>query len=447
MENRTVILLFFVLFGVFSLSAQSGEVRIEQISFHFIGKQRTQEFSIRAYLDIDEGDSFSCYEELVQVLNEQKSMLLNTRYYKNVEYEILLSEDLETCRILFTLEDGWTILPKPFMLPNSEVGVSGWSAGLGLEYDNFFGTMTDFSLDAVANIAFGESLRLKMWEISPQLDDIKVGPVIFNAAFSQEFNTVSVTKPELEESLQLQQHYSHYSSNMVFSTFFHIGGNWTYFISPRFGFNYKYDYHDAFEGVIAQDNGSVEEIPFYFSLVNGLEISRLDWIQSFRKGYFLSLKNTLSLIQVVNESSSVDQLRFVPDLSLEARVYVPFLSILNYYGKAEVFLSINNFVPELGERLRGVKNSSMSGDLAFFWLNTIAVEVWGNETLHIQLHPFIDMGIALNRKETNAFSEKFRIGFGSEFILMVGSVDLKGKYGYDPVSKYHDFNFMIGLTY
>jgi len=198
---------------------------------------------------------------------------------------------------------------------------------------------------------------------------------------------------------------------------------------------------------VTQANDSVEEIPFYFSLVNGLEISRLDWIHSFRKGYAFSVKNTLALIKVVNERSSVDQLRFVPDLSLEARVYLPFLNIFNYYGKAEVFLSVNNFVPELGEQLRGVKNSSMSGDLAFFWLNTLAIEVWGNETLHIQVHPFLDMGIALNRKESNVFAEKFRIGFGSEFILMVGSVDLKGKYGYDPVSKYHDFNFMIGLTY
>ncbi|MBB6480720.1 hypothetical protein [Spirochaeta isovalerica] len=429
------------------MSAQTEPVGIEEISFRFLEKQKTNEVSLRAYIDLNEGDIFPSYEDMEETLEKQKVILLNTRYYKSVEYVIEETENQNYYHITFILEDGWTILPKPYMLPNSDVGTNGWSAGLGLEYDNFFGTMSDFTLDAIANLAFGESIRLKMWEISPQLRNIKLGPVVFNADFSQMFDTTAVTKPELQEELQLQQHYSNYSSILKLSTVFHLGGDWTYFLSPGFGFNYMYNYHDIFEGVTVQNNGSVDEIPFFFTLENRFAVSRLDWVKSFRKGYSVSLKNSLSILKIVNEKAGTDWLQFVPAFSLNAKVYLPFFKIFNYYSLAEIFWSVNNFVPELGERLRGVLNSSMSGDLAFFWLNTIAIEIWSIDTLHIQLHPFVDMGIALNTEEYNSFDDKFRIGFGAEVLLMVGSVDLKGKYGYDPVSNYHDFNFMIGLTY
>ncbi|MBN2658252.1 MAG: hypothetical protein JXR86_14425 [Spirochaetales bacterium] len=429
------------------LSAQSGEISIGRIDIEFIGKVRTNEPALRKYMDLKEGDIFPSPEILNEALNEQIRILKNTRYFNSVEMTAQEGEGESVYDILLTLEDGWTFVPIPYPLPDSSVGLNGWSFGMEVNYDNFFGSMADFYFDGYANIAFGEETRLKAWKLTPQIKNIKIGDLKLNGEYTQEYKTTEVTDPSEPEGQQVRQHYTNHASVLGVSTNFRLGGNWSYAVSPKFGFKYGYDYHDDFEGDTVQDNISVIEDPFYFSFEHNLTVGQVDWVGPLRKGYSAGLSNTLSLMKSYYRDSDEESFRFVPELNLSGRFYIPFLKRLNYYTRAEVLWSINNQKYGLGSKLRGVQNSSMYGDLGFFWLNTLGIEIWGNDTIHIQLHPFADMGIAISTEESNSFIDKFRIGFGTELIVMIGSVDLKGKYGYDPVSRYHDFSFVTGFSY
>ncbi|MFO7729816.1 MAG: POTRA domain-containing protein [Spirochaetia bacterium] len=439
--------IFLVLGVVGVLSSQSEGITINTIEIQFTGKARTGERVLRSYIDIKEGDQFSSLAELETDIEEQIRELNNTRYFNSVEMSAEETDQQGEYKIILVVEDGWTLVPIPYPLPDSAVGLNGWSFGLEVNYDNFFGTMTDFYFDGYANLAFGEEEKLKAWKLKSKIKNIKIGNLKHSVEFQQEYKTTADTDPAKPEELQVQQHYTNYSSEVGVSTSFRLSNLWTYSITPKLGFKYEYDYHDTFEGDTVKNNESVIEDPFYFSFNHSIKLGRVDWVGPLRKGYEVSLSNSLGFLNSYYRDTDTEEFRFVPELTLTGKSYIPFLKHFNYYTKGEVYWGINNIKTGLGSKLRGVKNSSMSGDFGFFWLNTLAIEIWGNDTFHIQLHPFTDMGFALKTEEVNSLADNFRIGFGTELIGMIGSVDLKAKYGYDQVSDYHDFSFVTGFSY
>jgi len=448
MNKRNIILLLMASFSLALFSQEAGEVTIDSIEIEYIGKAKTNESTLRSYLDIEEKQVLSSIEELEGILMQQEQMLNNTRYFKSVEISSHpISDGGNSYTVLVKIEDGWTFVPIPYPLPDSAVGNNGWSFGLEVNYDNMFGTMTDLYIDGYVNVAFGEDEKLKEWKINPKVKNIKIGSFKFDVEYTQEYSTTEVTDPIFPVDEQLREHYTNSGSLLKLSSDINLAGLWSYSIAPQVGMNYSFNYHPSFEGKTTQVNDNVVEDRLSFIIEHSIGLGQVDWIGPLRKGYSFRFGNSLKLLNSYDNSTAQTSLRFVPDFSLEGKLYVPLGRRFNYYTKAKALYIINDVDKGMGGTLRGVKNSSMAGDLGFFWLNTMAFEIWGNKSVHIQIHPFADMGIAINTKNILSFEDMFRIGFGTELVVMLGSIDLKGKIGYDPISDYVDFSFRTGLSY
>lgn len=446
MRRVTWLMLMFLTVSGWILAEESSGVTIQSIEIQFDGKARTNERALRSYLDIEEGQVFASFGLLNEALELQQQTLQNTRYYKSVN---ITAEEAESgvYIVRLALKDGLTLVPIPYPLPDSSVGKNGWSFGLEVNYDNFIGSMTDFYFDGYANIAFGEAVKLKKWKLTPKLSSIKLGDLKFSLEYTQQYNTTEVTDPNQPEGAQLLQHYTNHQSFIKFGTNIRFPGDWSYSFGPEVGLKYDFDYHETFEGDVVQSNDEVIEDRLNIIFNHNVGLGIVDWVGPLRSGYAFSLGNTLKLLNSFDNQDQKQDFRFVTNINLNGRGYFLLGKRLNYYTKAEVLYIVNGMDTGLGSRLRGVKNSSMFGDFGFFWQNTLGLEIWGNNSLHIQIHPYFDTGFALETGQPRTFSEVFRYGFGTEIIIMVGSVDLKGRIGYDMVSDYLDFFFGTGFSY
>jgi len=445
------ILLFafaYILSAGFLSAEQPKSISINSIIVEYTGKIRTNENALRNWLDIEEGQIFADEEELFASLETQERLLTNTRYYKSVKLSAeLISDNNNEYEVIIHIEDGLTLVPIPYVLPQSSIGSYGTSFGIEFNYDNFFGSMTDFFFDASMDFAFGEAVKLKDWEINPGLKNIKIGNLIFSAEFIQHYGTTKETDPALAAGLQLLQHYTNHESFLEFETLVDLRGKWSYTFIPQLGMKYSFDYHDNFEGDIVQENNTVIEDRFNLIYEHNISYGQIDWVGPLRTGYNLTLTNALKLLSSYSNLTASQSLRFVSDFDFTAQWYIPLGDRFNYYSQGSALVIFNNEDTGLGSRLRGVDDSSMSGNLGFFWSNTMAFEVWGNDTIHLQIHPFADLGIALNTQNVRSFRDLFRIGFGTEVIVMLGSIDLNARLGYDPISDYLDISFGTGLTF
>ncbi len=427
------------------VAENSKSILINKIDVEFIGKVKTNAKALRGSIDISEGQTFDNVDVLDKSLKDVKAGLKNTRYFKSVE--VKKTEVDGGYNISITVEDGWTFVPIPYPLPDSGVGINGWSFGMEVNYDNMFGSMRDFYFDGYVNMAFGEENMLKEWKLRPKLKKIKIGNLAYDFEFIQNYKTTEVTDPTKVEGEQLLQHYTNNETFFKVETSLKLSDLISYKISPQIGVKYLYDYHDSFESDYTMENGLVIEDRLNFVIDHSLSTGQVNWEGPLREGYDISLANSLKFLSSYDNSVQKEDFRFVTNINPSIKYYKPIGNRLNYYTKLQGLVIFNNRDTGLGSNLRAVKNSSMSGDLGVFWQNTLAIEIVGSDTVHFQIHPFIDSGIALDRSESKSFEDMFRYGFGADIIIMLGSIDIKGKIGYDPVSDYIDFSFSTGLSY
>ena len=437
-----------ILFSVFPVFTQDLGVSINKIIVMQNPDNITGAETIRSRLRIYEGQSFSSARQLYTALDEQRQLLLNTRYFSSLDIKAAAASSVaDSYDVSISYAEDLTFFPIPYAKPDSSIGSNGWSFGLKTIYDNSFGTMTDFFFEGSLDFAFGEVQTMKGWEIESSWSNITVGNSILSVEYMQTYKTTEVTDPSEPEGFQLLQHYTNHESILKTVFEFEIDSLWTYSISPEIGFRYLYSYHHDFEGQQTQENSNVIEDRIYMLISNSIGQEKVDWIGAFRDGWAFDFTNNMCFIDSYDIQNEMEFFRFATDIELSGRLYKKIGSYFNYYTKLETLAVLNDYQTELGERLRGVKNSSMYGDLGIFWLNTLGIELFGSESFHLQLHPFIDTGIVFYTKDVKPISDILRVGIGTEGVLMLGSIDIKGKIGYDPVSDYLDFSFTTDLSY
>lgn len=438
-------ILLMLMFVGYIFATESGPVYIDRIEIEFEGKARTKESALRNTIDLHEGDEFESLKSLDNALQDIERKLKNTRYFQSVE--ITKVKNHNAYDIIITVKDGWTFVPIPYPLPDSSIGRNGWSFGAEINYDNMFGTMKDFYFDGYANIAFGEERKLKSWRLTPKMKKIAIGPLKYDISFKQQYGTIEVTDPSRTDGEQLLQHYTNNETFLQVGTKLMLTDQLSYSITPEVGLKYLYDYHDSFEGDAVMENNTVIEDRINVVFNHSIGIGQVDWLGPLREGYGISLEHSLKFLSSYDNSTDIEEFRFVTSLNPSIKYYKTMGSRLNYYTRFQGLYIYNNKDNGLGSRLRGVKNSSMSGDVGVFWQNSLAIEVVGNNTFHFQMHPFIDTGVVFDSSTENSFTDQFRYGFGTDIIIMLGSIDIRGKIGYDPISEYVDFSFATGLSY
>ncbi len=448
MLKRFLLLSSLLFAAVNAAFSDTEEVFIEKIAVEPNGRNTTEPETLKSYLQIYEGQIFDSEADLSKAVEIELQSLKNTRYFSYVEIRISGSAENENGYILtLEYEDDWTFLPIPYPLPESDIGINGWRFGLQINYDNCFGTMTDFLIDGDAGFAFGEADKLKKWEIESSIKNLRLGKQRFSVEYNQLYSTTEVIDPNAAEGYQLLQHYTNHSSSLKLATSFKIAPLLTYAVYPEAGMKYLYDYHSSFEGASVQNNSDV--IEDRLSLIFGQEIrySDVDWINRVRDGFEVKLLNNLRLLNSYDNGTTVESMRIASDFNLTANYYLNLTDSIYYYTEAAAIVVINDYETGLGDKLRGVKNSSMYGDLGFFWKNTLGIEVFGFDSLFIQLHPYVDVGAAFYTPEMQSIGNAFRVGFGTDIVIMFGSVDLRATIGYDPVSGYIDIGFSNELEY
>ncbi|MBF9017867.1 MULTISPECIES: hypothetical protein [unclassified Oceanispirochaeta] len=453
---RKFIIAFLALFFIGS-SVFAEDVQLRSISEIIIVQNepvRTNEGALRRFLDFEVGQVFTTPEELTIAVDTQIKDLKNTRYFSEVEITV---EDLEAVHenvpvvVTVTTTDGWTLVPIPYPIPDSQIGKNGWEFGAEITYDNAFGSMYDFYLDGFVDIAFGEETKLKKWKLNPEIRNIDRGNWSFDIAYEQVYSTNKKENPEVVGDYY--QLYTKNSSYLSLATTLDLEGDWSYEFTPAFGFNYGYDWQILEDGnnLATDESGNYKNREDFFSttLDHYINYGRVDWNGPYRNGYLFSLGNH-NFINLSRPAMTADNsIFFITDIEGSAAYYKHFWKRLNYYTKASALIAFNDIYKDLGDSLRGVKNSSMSGNAGFFWQNTLAIQPFRERPggFNFQIHPFGDVGFAFDYRDVGNFADILRFGAGSEFVFMIGSIDLKARLGYDFSSGFIDFNFGTSLSY
>ncbi|MDC7240451.1 MAG: ShlB/FhaC/HecB family hemolysin secretion/activation protein [Spirochaetales bacterium] len=414
---------------------------------------RTRESALRRFLDLEAGQVFETSEHLDEAVGDQIQELNNTRYYDFVDVtfqELDAMEGMVPVVVTVTLTDGWTLVPIPYPIPNSQIGQNGWEFGSELHYNNLFGTMYDFYFDGYVKMAFGEEDKVKQWELNPVLSNIDFGRFSMDIEFSQMYETVQ--KEQAENLGEYDQLYTKHSSFISLATTVDIVGDLSYEFIPAVGFNYGYDWQ-VLEGGnthATDESGNYLNREDIFSLKfdHGLVYGRIDWDGPYRNGYQLKLANNNHMNVSQAAESSDRQLYFITDIEATASWYRHFWKRLNYYTQVQGFVAFNDIYTDLGERMRGVKNSTMSGNAGVFWQNSLGIQPFRERRgFNFQLHPFLDAGATFDYRDLDEFNELLRLGAGSEFIFTVAAVDIRVVLGYDFTSGFVDFGFYTDLCY
>lgn len=459
---KKIIIAFLALF-VIGTSVFAEEATLRSIGEIVIVQNepvRTKEAALRGFLDFEVGQVFTSSEELEEAVLTQIKDLKNTRYFTEVA---VIAEELEAegneipVVLTVTVTDGWTLVPIPYPIPDSQIGKNGWQFGTEVTYDNAFGTMNDFYFDGFVDIAFGDSgeeKKLKRWKLNPKIKNIDKGPFTFDIVYEQTYETKrnKYTDPVSEDFTDKYiQYYTKHSSFLSVATVLDLGGDLSYHFTPAIGANYGYKWEitdGANDSVDESGNFVNREDPFSFKFDHSIEYGRIDWSGPYRNGGTLSLgnHNFVNLSQAAETTEK--NIFFITDLEATGTWYKHFLKRLNYYTKAQALIAFNDIYLDLGDRLRGVENSTMSGNAGFFWQNTLAIQPFRERKgFNFQLHPFGDAGFAFDYRDVEDFGELLRFGAGAEAVFMLGSVDVRARFGYDFASGFIDFSFGTGMSY
>ena len=422
---------------------------------------RTRPGSLLNWIDLTEGQVFGSAAELTAAVEKEVQDLKNTRYFAEAAMDVSEgpagADGSVPVDIVVTISDAWTLLPIPYPLPDSQIGKNGWAFGVEINYNNFLGTMTDFYMDSNMKFAFGEAEKLRAWKIEPELRNVKMGNLIFDFKLKQQYEI----KRTVDETDVLIQQYSFYTSQFGVATDIEFGTDWTYGFEPTLKFNYGYDWSTG-ERTVFNSNTYVDpatgkyynrEDPFSFTFEHFIRQGAIDWEQTFRRGYELELSNQNQFnISRAAEKATANEFLYIPDFNLAASYYLPFAKVLNYYTKGQALVVFNEIRTGLGEDVRGVKDSSMFGNMAFFWQNTLVIQPHKpNTKFNFQFHPFFDVGMAFDYNNVQAFGDMIRMGVGTELVAMLGGIDLRARIGLDPINfgdtGFLDFSFGTGLTY
>lgn len=385
------------------------DVTLETLQIDIVGN--TNEQAVKRFLDVKAGQTFATEADLIAALEFELQDLKNRRYFESAEYTVTTS-DSENFQVVYTLDDQFSILPLPYVIYDSNVGLE---AGFEGYYNNAFGQMADWYLNANFQYDGSDEERpLGQWGIQTRISNIKLGSNTYSISLSHKHKE----EKETDADEILIQDLAYDESAFSIGTSFQLPASMSYSITP--GVNWKRNYQDYIDAAAAPAES--------LSLTLGQSIGkgRTNWVGNFREGRSGSVGYDLGLVRSQGESS------WTQSLSADAKVYVLFGDALNYYAKAIAKTYFGDEQTGLGSNLRGVADASMSGSSVLALNNSVAFNLlnWTN-VLNIQLHPFVDIGTSY--KENSGF-DALRAGAGGDavfFLDFLGGFSIRTTVGFD----------------
>lgn len=403
---KAIILMTSLLAGIASMAAaQDATHVISSISFNIKG--RTTERALRTYLSmrpaLREGLEFPSAEALESFLELKRHDLVNERVFKSVEVADVAGEahgGKVPHAVTIDVVDSITFFPLPSVAYNSNYG---WEPDVETHYDNAFGTMTNWYLDAYFAYLSGAVRPIDKWRVHPRIKNLVMAGLPFTLDMLVDYDESKTVVGDVA--------IADYSSCEINAD-----------LSTKIKYNGKYYYQPelvAFTNIGYADylgNNNFNRDYLGLTLTNTLGVGRVDWVGNFRKGYDASVYVTAKALDR-NSRFGV-----TGEIGTTTKWYMPW-RFLNYYGRFNAQLDINDEPTGLGSWLRGVADNSMSGAAGAFLNNTLAVDLvpWKG-VLDLQLHPFLDAGIVYPTSRAFSLSSDFRCGAGADVVLFVDAI-------------------------
>ncbi len=271
--------------------------------------------------------------------------------------------------ITVTIEESWTILPLPIYMYDDNLGMM---TGLILDYKNVLGTLTDFKATYYYS-------GIKS-EITADWTDVRLGRFFIDFGFNQLWETVSAADIDGNKNLE----YSFAQSTLDLSMKIPVLKTLNYYAKPIAKLPYAYDF-------TLNDTGNSNSyytgrgvIPAYNQR---LEWDTVNWIGNLRQGLNVSLEHQMEY------DFSRERFSTWIDGIFTSFIYTPWF---NYSSRVSGFYYYNDIRLNAADRLRGVLDYKLSGDRAFFWNQSLPINVLTIKKVgQAQLVPFFDMGFVL----------------------------------------------------
>lgn len=418
-------------------AAQEAVHAISSIEFRITGL--TKENALRRFLSIspalEEGAEYASIEDIEALLARKRQDLINTRVFKSVRTEAVTGEHVGEKvlhAVIIEVVDAFTFFPLPNVTYDSNYG---WIPDLELHYDNAFGTMTDWYLDAFFAYLPGAERPIDKFSIHPKISKL----VMWRLPF-----TLDLLFDYLEQktvvSDELTSDYSFYKVNADLSTTFNFAKQ-TYYKPELIAFA-CFDYVNYLPG------SEIDREFYGINLTNTVGVGKVDWIGKFRGGYDVSAYATLKALD------RDEALGLTGEFGTTAAWYLPW-RFMNYYGRAHGMVVINDEPTGLGSWLRGVADNTMSASAGAFLNNTLAFDVlpW-KKVIDLQLHPFFDMGLVYPTSRPFSADADLRYGAGVDGVIFIDAIPnlllrctVGMDLGYDKPWDHLEILFNTGFTY
>ena len=386
-------------------AAQEAAHVISSIDFKIKGM--TTEGALRSFLSmrpaLREGLEFPSAEALSAFLELKRHDLVNERVFKSVEVKDVAAASQGgkvPHAVTIAVVDAISIFPLPSAAFNSNYG---WEPDIETHYDNAFGTMTNWYLDAYFAYLPEAERPIDKWRVHPRIKNLVMAGLPFTLDMLFDYNESKTMVSDVAIA-----DYSYYTINADLST--KIKYNNDYYWEPEFVVFTNFGYTDYL------GDGKFNRDYLGLTLTNTFGKGRVDWTGNFRKGYDASVYATAKALDRNSDFSVTGE------LGTTTEWYLPW-RFLNYYGRFNAQIDINDEPTGLGSWLRGIKDNSMSGAAGVFLNNTVAVDIipWKG-VLDLQLHPFFDVGVVYPTSRAFSTSSDLRYGAGADVVLFIDAI-------------------------
>ena len=380
--------------------APPGPFVLDHVRFDVDG--RTRPDSLLAVSGLVPGARADTIEALEAMLLRARQDLMNRRVFDEITVvwsvaapdDALQSEEPTPVRVVYYVDDGWTLLPVPFYRYDSNTGHNPFGV---LYWDNILGTLTDFGVSAGYysrnwSTPFG-------WDVRLDWRRVRLLGRQWNVSFDQEFETFEQASPDGS----LERAYTGYSTRFGVSTSFRLNDWLRYSVSPNMTLDYGY------ETIVNETEERLPADRAAAGFSHGLRTGGIDWVNNLRRGWSASLSNGISY--------DPERRDWQADVGASySRHWLPRARV-SPGVRARIAHNFDGDTLSRGGVARGVANNRVFGT-TIAAVNTqvsiLAID-WERVT-DIQVVPFVDVVVA-RKQDRGLQGDDVAVGFGADLIL------------------------------
>lgn len=403
-QTCALFLLILILCPIEILLASS-PVQVKEVQIEIYGDKTKKKAVIRR-LQVLPDTEFPSETDLKNAVDRDVQELINLRIFNTVSgktYPIPGSEN--EYQVTYTIEDAITFVPIPMVLYNS-------NSGLQLLYiqiwDNAMGSLMNWFSIASLTLKTDDSGSVVTgpWLFSPQLSNIRLGNTDLTVKLEQE----RVESSRFDDNDIQLSYYRYDRTALSLEWEWRFGSKRSWYYNLRPGLEFRYGYTD-----FIQKQG-YSETSFLYEAFHSIYFDNVDNYYNSRRGLRTGITNTLRMINPDRKWKPV------LDFTAEIGYYMAFgkNGRWSYYPRFSAIKVFNDTYEKLGESVRGIPDATMDGNLAFYLNQTIGIGIWQwKKVWDLQIHPWFDMGIALNGSRGFSGWQDIRKSIGADILLFI----------------------------